>query len=67
VTPSASSSAKILDANADGEVGGLARPRKVRETIEANREELLCYGVLPLLPAEVVTSHGARHQVQNTG
>ena len=30
------------------------------EVIEANREELLEYGVLPSVRAEVTTSHGAK-------
>jgi hypothetical protein len=46
-----------------GEVGGLARSRTVREVIEANRDELLCYGELPVLTATSHYGAGAR-QVQ---
>jgi hypothetical protein len=38
--------------------------REVREVIEANREELLEYGVLPSVTAEVARSHGAKRRVK---
>jgi hypothetical protein len=47
-----------------GEVGGLARPRSVQEVIEANRDELLCYGSLPALTAMIEVGKGAQREVQ---
>ena len=55
---------KLVLLNVIAEVGGLARPRSVRETIEANREELLCYGTLPLVTATLQTGNGALKEVQ---
>jgi hypothetical protein len=46
------------------ETAQMGQPRNIRAVIKKNETDLRRYGVLHVRNAEVVTSHGARHQVQ---